>query len=124
MTSSPVTTSKWVWWIFLLIAPVLAILLLNVGARALPIGLVVTAIPIFLTWRLLGTRWRTLAIVRILYAVLVAATVVLAFSDASSSAAMYIPEWLGSVLGFYFIAAPLLLAGCVLFELHRVKLNT
>lgn len=112
------------WWIFLLIAPVLAILLLNVGARALPIGLVVTAIPIFLTWRLLGTRWRTLAIVRILYAVLVAATVVLAFSDASSSAAMYIPEWLGSVLGFYFIAAPLLLAGCVLFELHRVKLNT
>lgn len=124
MTSSPVTTSKWVWWIFLLIAPVLAILLLNVGARALPVGLVVTAIPIFLTWRLLGTRWRTLAIVRILYAVLVAATVVLAFSDASSSAAMYIPEWLGSVLGFYFIAAPLLLAGCVLFELHRVKLNT
>ena len=124
MTASPVTTSKWVWWIFLLVAPALGFLLLGVGARALPAGLVITAIPIYVTWRLLGSRWRTLPIVRILYALLAAATVVLAFTDASSSAAMYIPEWLGSLLGFYFIAAPLLLAGCVLFELHRVSLNT
>jgi hypothetical protein len=124
VTSSPVTTSKWVWWIFLLVAPALGFLLLGIGARALPVGLVLTAIPIFVTWRLLGTRWRTRAIVRILYVLLAAATVVLAFTDPSTPIAMYIPEWLGSILGFYFVAAPLLLAGCVLFELHRVSLNT
>ena len=105
-----------------MVAPVLAFLLLGLGAKALPVGLVVTAIPIFVTWRLLGSRWRMRVVVRILYVLLTAATVVLAFSD-STPTAMYIPEWVASLLGFYFIAAPLLLAGCVLFELHRVSLN-
>jgi hypothetical protein len=35
---------------------------------------------------------------------------------------MYVPEWLSSVVGFYFMAAPLFLAACVLVELHRVVL--
>jgi hypothetical protein len=118
-----VTTSKWVWWIFLMVAPVLGFLLLGIGARALPVGLVVNAIPIYVTWRLLGRRWRTWGIVRTLFVFLTAATIVLAFTDPTMPTAMYIPEWLGSVLGFYFVAAPLILAGCVLFELHRVSLE-
>ena len=117
------TISKWVWWIFLLAGPVLGFLLLGVGAWALPVGLVMTAIPIFITWRLLGTRWRTRAIVRALYVILAVTTIVLAFTDPSQSASLFIPEWLGSVLGFYFVAAPLILSGCVLFELHRVNLQ-
>ena len=123
MTSSPVTTSKWVWWIFLLVAPVLGFLLLGIGVRALPVGLVVNAIPIYITWRLLGKRWRTWPVVRVLYVILTIATVVLAFTDPSTRSSMFVPEWLGSVLGFYFVAAPLFLAGCVLFELHRVSLE-
>ena len=117
------TISKWVWWSFLLVGPLLGFLLLGVGAWALPVGLIVTAIPIYTTWRLLGSTWRTQAIVRMLYIILIATTIVLAFTDPSTRASLYIPEWLGSVLGFYFVAAPLLLAGCVLFELHRVNLQ-
>lgn len=123
MTLNPVATSKRVWWSFLLAGPVLGILLLGVGAWALPVGLVVTAIPIYVTWRLLGTRWRTRAIVRILYVLLAAATIVLAFTDSSTPVSQFVPEWVGGVLGFYFVVAPLLLAGCVLFELHRVNLR-
>lgn len=89
----------------------------------MPVGLVVSAIPIYVTWRLLGASWRTWAIVRLLYILLAVSTILLAFTDPSRPTALFIPEWLGGLLGFYFVAAPLLLAGCVLFELHRVNLQ-
>ena len=121
--SSSLTTSKWVWWSFLLLGPVLGFLLLGVGRWALPIGLVVTAIPIFVTRRLLGTAWRTQRIVGFLFVFLAIAAIVLAFADPAIPSSLYIPVWLASALGFYFVAAPLLLASCVLFELHRVTLE-
>ena len=117
------TTSKWVWWTFLLLAPVLALLLLTVGSPALPVNLVVTAIPVYVTWRLLGINWRTWRMVRVLYIVLTASAIVLVFADPGMPTSLYVPVWLASGLGFYFMAAPLLLAGCVLFELHRVSLK-
>jgi hypothetical protein len=122
VASSPVTTSKWVWWAFLVVSPLLAILLLTIGSPALPVGLIVTAIPVYVTWRLLGRQWRTWNIVRLLYTLLVASAVMLAIDDPAMATAMYVPEWLSSVVGFYFMAAPLFLAACVLVELHRVVL--
>jgi hypothetical protein len=122
VASSPVTTSKWVWWAFLVVSPLLAILLLTIGSPALPVGLIVTAIPVYVTWRLLGRQWRTWKIVRLLYTLLVASAVMLAIDDPAMATAMYVPEWLSSVVGFYFMAAPLFLAACVLVELHRVVL--
>ena len=116
------TTGKWVWWAFLVVSPLLAILLLTVGSPALPVGLIVTAIPVYVTWRVMGTAWRTQGIVRLLYTGLVASAVMLAFDDPAMATALYIPGWMGSVVGFYFMSAPLLLAAVVLFELHRVSL--
>ena len=117
------TRSKWVWWAFLVLSPLLALLLLTIGSPALPISLIVTAIPLYVTRRLLGTHWRTRKIVRLLYTLLVATAVLMAFNDPAMATAMYIPEWLGSIVGFYFKAAPLFLATCVLVEPHRVSLH-
>ena len=114
------TTTKWVWWIFLLLSPLLALLLLTIGSPALPVSLIVTAIPVYVTWRVLGTRWRTRRIVRLLFILLVTSAVMLAIDDPAMPTAMYVPEWLSSVVGFYFMAAPLFLATCVLVELHQV----
>ena len=100
-----------------------ALLLLGKGFVALPIGLAVTAMPIFLTRRWLHPRWRTERIVRLLYVSQVAAAIGLAFSDPSAPGSMFIPDWVASVLGFYFIAAPLFMAASVLYELHRVSLH-
>lgn len=121
LKSSPMTTSKWMWWSFLLVAPVLAALLLIYGAPALPIGLVVTAVPVYVTRRLLQGQWRTQRLVMLLYTALVASAVIIAFTDPDKTTAMYLPTWISSVLGFYFMAAPLLMAACVLVELHRVR---
>jgi hypothetical protein len=118
-----VTTTKWVWWVFLVLSPLLAVLLLTIGSPALPVSLIVTAIPVYVTWRLLGPQWRTRRIVRLLYTLLVVSAVMLAIDDPAMTTAMYIPGWLGSVVGFYFMAAPLFLATCVLVELHRVSLD-
>ena len=122
MSSSPITTIKWVWWIFLLFAPVIAIMLLGVGSSALPVGLVSTSIPVYLTHRLLQNEWKTRTLVMPLFAGFAVAAVLLAFADPSQRTAMYIPSWVPSVLGFYFMSAPLLITSCVLVELHRVRL--
>jgi hypothetical protein len=37
---------------------------------------------------------------------------------------MHIPAWVSSIFGFYFMGAPLLMTGCVLFELHKVNLRS
>ena len=122
-SSSPNTTGKWVWWFFLLIAPVLAALLLTLGAAALPVGVIVTAIPVYVTHRLLGDTWKTRRIILALFALLVAAAVIIAFTDPDKPSAMYIPSWLSSLFGFYFMAAPIVMTACVLVELHRVKID-
>ncbi len=122
--SNPLTTGKFVWWIFLLFAPLLALLLLSWGAPALPVTLVVTAIPVFLTHRLLKREWKTRHIVLLLFAASVVAAVIVAFTDPAQSTAMHIPEWVSSVFGFYFMAAPVLIAACVLVELHKVNFRS
>ena len=121
--SEPLTTSKFVWWIFILFVPLLALALLSWGAPALPVALVVTAIPIYLTHRLLRSEWKTRQIVMLLFAASTVAAVIVAFTDPAQETAMHIPGWVSSIFGFYFMAAPLFMAACVLVELHRVKLQ-
>jgi hypothetical protein len=120
-TSSQLTTSKRVWWSFLLFVPLLAVLLLSVGAPALPVSLIATAIPIYVTHRLLQSEWRSRRVVTPLFVLSVVAAVVIVFTDPSKSTAMYIPYWVSTVLGFYFLTAPLVMTAFVLVELHRVN---
>jgi hypothetical protein len=120
-TSSQLTTSKRVWWSFLLFVPLLAVLLLSVGAPALPVSLMATAIPIYVTHRLLQGEWRSRRVVTPLFVLSVVAAVVIVFTDPSKSTAMYIPYWVSTLLGFYFMTAPLVMTAFVLVELHRVN---
>lgn len=121
--SSPVTTSKWVWWSFLAVAPFLALLLLTKGPWALPLNLVAMALPIYVTQRLLHDEWRSKRLVRRLFMSSVIAAVIVAFTDPLQPTAIHIPVWVSSIFGFYFMGAPLLMTACVLVELHRVNLR-
>ena len=121
--SSPVTTSKRVWWGFLVVAPLLAFFQLTKGPWALPLNLVAMALPIYVTHRLLRNEWRSRRLVWRLFVSSVIAAVIVAFTDPSQSTAMHIPTWVSSIFGFYFMGAPLLMTGCVLFELHKVNLR-
>jgi hypothetical protein len=122
--SSPVTTSKRVWWGFLVVAPLLAFFQLTKGPWALPLNLVAMALPIYVTHRLLRDEWRSRRLVWPLFVSSVISAVVVAFTDPSQPTAMHIPAWVSSVFGFYFMGAPLLMTGCVLFELHKVNLRS
>jgi hypothetical protein len=52
------------------------------------------------------------------------AAVIIVFTDPSKSTAMYIPYWVSTVLGFYFMTAPLVMTAFVLVELHRVNFRS
>ena len=123
-SSSQLNTTKRVWWGFLLLVPLLAVLLLSIGAPALPVSLIATAIPIYVTHRLLQGEWRSRRVVAPLFVVSVVAAVVIVFTDPSKSTAMYIPYWVSTVLGFYFLTAPLVMTAFVLVELHRVNFRS
>jgi|SRR5688572_1248640 hypothetical protein len=122
--SSPVTMSKLVWWSFLAVAPMLALLLLTKGQWALPLNIVAMAIPIYVTHRVLQDEWKSRRLVILLFVLSVIAGVIVAFTDPSQSTAIHIPAWVSSVFGFYFMGAPLLMTACVLVELHQVKLRS
>jgi hypothetical protein len=123
-TSSQLTTTKRVWWVFLLLVPLLAVVLLSVGAPALPLSLTATAIPIYITHRLLQGEWRSRRVVTPLFVMSAVAAVIIVFTDPSKSTAMYIPYWVSTVLGFYFMTAPLVMTAFVLVELHRVNFRS
>ena len=122
--SSPVTTSKLVWWSFLAIAPGLALLLLTKGQWALPLNIIAMAIPIYVTHRLLQDEWKSRRLVIPLFVSSIVAGVIVAFTDPSQSTAIHIPAWVSSIFGFYFMGAPLLMTACVLVELHQVNLRS
>lgn len=117
MTGERITTATWMWWLFLLVTAGLALLLLFRESMALPVSPAATAIPIVATQRLLRDTWRTRRLVLALYSLLVASAVLLAVY--TQPAPGPVPAWVVPVLGVYFMAAPVVITGAVLFELHR-----
>src|SRR5688500_20401044 len=107
--SSRVTTSKRVWWSFLVVAPVLAFFLLTKGQWALPLNLVAMAVPIYVTHRLLRDEWESRRIVMPLFVFSVIDGVIVAFTDPFQLTALLIQAFVSSIFCYYFIRQPLLL---------------